>query len=282
MSLSFQKVSEFHFILPAVQIPQALQEGLAGGIQLQAEDSPEAKVRSYVGLFFNGNNPVLRQKLRENEDLCVLKISATALNVPEAVIADRDVTDADVSFYLAGNGLKQLDFSVLRQKEGWTDRKCSVAENQLRGKLRTATLLVPEGVPGEAILGIYVASEKVRAKVLGLFRGQALRPLIVNPPLFFERAPVFSQSAAQGSWQADAGEFAEPRAILPPEQDWDYGDPEEEDLGFGGYVASDDEEEVDRGEKTERGIRFQSDLELAQRKTKRQKLRSSSSSSEEQ
>lgn len=194
MSIGFQKVKELHHVLPIGQIAQTLESGIAADIHLTKKSNVDETIYSFVRLFFNGNNPLLKVMLQEREDICVLRVRKEVLNAPQTLIADSNTYESNCNYYALEEGFLHLNFAVLNQKQGWTDSKLSVAQNGIRAKQRTASLLVPNCVRSCAITGIYVASGKARELLKQYFNEELPVPVIVHPNLFFNKelpGPLF-------------------------------------------------------------------------------------------
>jgi hypothetical protein len=185
--MSLKAITEFHSYVSINDIKPVLERGVPSNIELTLEDG---KVQSSVFIFFNGNNSILKKMLQTHDELCVFKISPKVMALPNIIIADRAENQEGASFYTFAEGVPFLNFSVLTDRNGWTDRKGSLEENRLKSFQRCAQLIVPNTIPSQLITGIYVLSEKVKIAVKALFERPLPIPIIVNPRLFFDTTPV--------------------------------------------------------------------------------------------
>ena len=267
--MSLKSVTEFHCAVRFNDIKTVIENGVAGSIDLTFE---EDKVQSYVSVFFNGNNSALKNLLQTDE-LCILRIDPRVTEYPDLIVTDRGVTQEGVSFYHLANALPYLNFSVINDRHGWTDKKASLAENRLRSFQRCAQLLVPNVLPDHFITGIYVVSERVKAAVKALFTRELHIPVIVHPRLFFETPPMptppstpllpsvesdpeLSLVSSIGSSGESDNEDDDDGVQHDALEDWDVTPPPV----LSAERDEDDDDQVSWGEKTGRS-KFDSELE---------------------
>lgn len=64
-----------------------------GEVQARRENKqiPGAgKLHDYANLYFDAHNPMLSKLRARNDDLCVLRVDAKVLELPEVVVTDRN------------------------------------------------------------------------------------------------------------------------------------------------------------------------------------------------
>lgn len=172
------RVTELHCIMPIGNIPSVLARGILSheaatklrhhSVAMQPiQDKRDKKtvhgglrLHQYANLYFHARNPML--SVRRHEDICVLRISASVLNLPGIVITDENAASNYVRFF----GLAQwrsLDFDDIYARD-WTH-----PNDQRRGwkhkSRKCAEVLVPHKVLPNMLLGAYVVDEAARARL---------------------------------------------------------------------------------------------------------------------
>ncbi len=117
--------------------------------------------------------------------LCVLVLDATAvLKMPGAAISDMNAASKFAHFYGAGE-INRLDFNRIYARY-WTH-----SQNQQDGWLhkhqKCAEVLVPDRIPPEHFMGIFVQDEESNREILA--NGCQLKTKI-HPDIFFGDATI--------------------------------------------------------------------------------------------
>ena len=110
--------------------------------------------------------------------LCVVRVSATALQTHGAVIADQNASSDWVRF-LDPSQIAQLNLEAVFARDWRDDHPPSYWRKKSQ---KCAELLIPNGVPPEQIAGAYVVSDGAEAALRAT--GFTL-PISIKPDLFF-------------------------------------------------------------------------------------------------
>ncbi len=126
------------------------------------------KLHDYANLYFDAHNPMLSRRRDRNNEICILRIDATVLDLPGVIIADQNASSKYVRFYPVAQGLAAIN------KERLFDRFWKHPENQVEewahSSAKCAEVLVPDKVETKYILGAFVANQAalVAFKKLGI------------------------------------------------------------------------------------------------------------------
>ena len=71
------------------------------------------RLHQYANLYFDYHNPMLSYLRTKNEDLCILALSASVLDIPDCIVTDRNAAVAITMFYPANEGIGKLDFEKI-------------------------------------------------------------------------------------------------------------------------------------------------------------------------
>jgi len=191
------RVSELHCIMPIGNIPLVLRHGILShegasrlphrSVAMQELQNRRdikqvpggLKLHQYANLYFCARNPMLYKRQSERDQICVLRISRTALMIKNAVLTDQNAGSDYVRFLPSPAGLHHINFDWVFA-EYWTDPD-QIQEWRKRSA-KCAEVLVPNRLPFEYVKGAYVANEL--AKVALLQTGFS-EPLAVEPGFFF-------------------------------------------------------------------------------------------------
>jgi hypothetical protein len=190
-------LAELHYLTPIVNVPSILEHGIlshqsAQDIEHQSvamEEIQDRRARvvvpggrrlhDYVNLYFHARNPMLYKLLAYRSSLCVLRVSADVLDLPEVVVADKNASSDYVRFAAAPDGLSIVD-KELTFAEDWTHP--DPIQGFRRKSARCAEVLVPHRVAPEHVQGAYVAHEAARQE---METRAPMIPVTVNRHLFF-------------------------------------------------------------------------------------------------
>jgi len=115
------------------------------------------KLHKYANLYFDAHNPTLSKRRDQNDQICVVCINTSVLNLPGVIISDRNAAADYARFYTVKEGLAALDKDKIYAKY-WTN-----AQNQFdyweQKSIKCAEILVPDRVESKYILGAYVANQ---------------------------------------------------------------------------------------------------------------------------
>ena len=185
-------------IMPIENIPSILQHGIVCFEQMrqfphssiamntvqdrrnQVEIPNGYPLHQYANLYFSFHNPMLYKRQAMAEDLCILALSASVLDIEGCVISDRNAATSLVRFYSPLEGLDQLDFEKIHA-QFWTDPNPLIQRE--KKAIKCAEILIPHSISPEYIEGAYTASDEA-AGLLRLY-GFSKR-IVVNPGVFYK------------------------------------------------------------------------------------------------
>ena len=136
-------------------------------------------LHQYANLYFSFRNPMLYIRKAMAEELCVLALRATVMDIDGCVVSDRNAAVGLARFYEPNVGMERLNFDLIHAKY-WTDTN----EFQQREKkaIKCAEILIPHSVPSQYIVGAYVLNEESKEKLIA----QGFEKTIhINADVFF-------------------------------------------------------------------------------------------------
>jgi hypothetical protein len=121
------------------------------------------RLHDYVNLYINARNKMLFKVKSDygDDDLCVLRVNPDVIDLPGAVVADRNASGDYVRFDPATDGLTVLDRDVIFAKY-WIHN--DPIETQRHGSLMCAEVLSPDVVQTVFLIGAHVASDAAATK----------------------------------------------------------------------------------------------------------------------
>jgi hypothetical protein len=136
-------------------------------------------LHQYANLYFDARNPMMFKRRSEAANICVLTISADALRIDDAVLADRNAASDYVRF-LSAEQIVIIDFDVVFARD-WRHPDDPIAYWRHKSA-KCAEVLIPHIVPPRYITGAYVSNEAARMVLVS--KGFTL-PIRVNGDVFF-------------------------------------------------------------------------------------------------
>lgn len=191
------RVAELYSIMPIGNLSSVMRHGILcheqaaalahGDISMVAVQERRDKVRvpgglmlhQYANLYFDARNPMMYKRLDWVDQLCVLSIATTILQVDDVVIADQNASSDYVRFYSAA-GIDHLDLDLV-YADDWRHPDNQIAYWRHKSA-KCAEVLVPGVVPAGYVQKVYVASDVARSAVL---QSGFTRPVEFMPRLFF-------------------------------------------------------------------------------------------------
>jgi len=119
------------------------------------------KLHDYANLYFDAHNPMLCKRQNLNDQICVLRIDTSVIDLPNVVIFDRNAASDWARPYSVSDGLAAIDRDRLFAKY-WTHRD-NQYEEWAHKSVKCAEVLVPDEVEPRYILGAYVANQAALA-----------------------------------------------------------------------------------------------------------------------
>ena len=138
-----------------------------------------AKLHQYANLYFSFWNPMLSRVRENNENICILGVSLSVLDIDGCAITDRNAATSLARFYSPQYGLNELDFEKIHMSN-WNDDNVYVFRDNRA--IKCAEVLVPGCVPESYIMGAYVVSEAAKNRLIDAGFD---KKIIVKPSYFF-------------------------------------------------------------------------------------------------
>lgn len=190
-------LSELHFITPIVNIPSILRVGIlshnrAGGVPHQSVAMDEIqdrrakvqvpggrKLHDYVNLYFCARNPMMYKRRFQHEQICVLKVNPSIIDLRGVVITDGNASGDYVRFSAAPMGLSIVDHD-------WTFADSWMDQDQIqyyrKKAAKCAEVLVPDKVYPKYLDGAYVSCQTAMDNLMQLNVNISVS---INSHLFF-------------------------------------------------------------------------------------------------
>jgi hypothetical protein len=193
-------VQELHYITSIDNLPSILAIGIVSHNRAQAvaghasvaDPAVQERRRAvrvpagrplhdFANLYFNARNPMLYVVCARgrHERVCVLRVSTTAMDLPDVVVADRNASSRYARFSPAAAALERMDGAMI-YTQSWNH--ADPAEKDRRTSLICAEVLVPDVLPASYILGAYVSCPEGRTACA---RVAPTLPVTVSPNFFF-------------------------------------------------------------------------------------------------
>ena len=183
--------------MPIENVPSVLQHGIVCFDQMQhfshssiAMNDVQARrsrveipngysLHQYANLYFSYHNPMLYKRQGLADELCILALPATVLDLEGCIVADRNAATSLARFYSPMDGLEKLDFSRIHA-QFWTDSDQIIQRE--KKAIKCAEVLVPHSISPDYIAGAYVVSEEAaeRLRHCGFDKR-----IVVNPSVFY-------------------------------------------------------------------------------------------------
>jgi hypothetical protein len=200
--LSRETVTELHCIQEITNVPSILARGILSHVA--AEKIPHVSVamqevqdlrarkrvlgglrlHEYANLYINARNTTMFRIVRKTHShdvVCVLRISADVLDLPGAVVTDRNAAADLVTFRPVLEGLGDLHREVIFATF-WTHPD-ETATRRHRAMM-CAEVLIPHQVDPRWIAGAYVSCEKASSQLRALVPDPGFT-ITIKPRLFF-------------------------------------------------------------------------------------------------
>ncbi len=169
-----QEVSHVDLAMPEIQ------ELRAGRTVPDVRLTKQRELHDYAPLYICARNPMMFVRSSRHEEICVLRIDPSVLDLEGVVVTDGNAASDYTRFAAAPAGLAQVD-EDLTFAEYWTDPNPYAYYDKKRRKC--AEVLVPDRVEPRFITGAYVSCERARAAYVAT---DVAWPVAVNPHLFFQ------------------------------------------------------------------------------------------------
>ena len=168
-------IKELHYITPIDNVSSILQYGILSNnlskkfphesiAMEEIQDRRKIKripgarkLHEYANFYFDAHNPTLSKRRDQNDQICVLRVNPSVIDLPSVIISDRNAAADYARFYTVKEGLAALDKDKIYAKY-WTN-----VQNQFdyweQKSIKCAEILVPDRAEPKYISGAYVANE---------------------------------------------------------------------------------------------------------------------------
>ena len=137
-------------------------------------------LHEYVNLYFDAHNPMLSKCRAHNDNICVLRVDHTVIDLSGVIVTDRNAAKDFVRFYTVTDGLHALDKNLI-YAQFWLNPQDEF-DQRYRVGAKCAEVLVPDSVSPDMVVGAYVANQRALAAFEEL--GTRL-PVKINGSMFF-------------------------------------------------------------------------------------------------
>jgi hypothetical protein len=197
--LKREEITELHYIAPIANVPSIMQHGIlshnrcsrlqhSSVAMKEIQEKREKKkipgtnkvLHDFANLYFDAHNPMLSKVRGHNNEICILRVHPSVLDLSGVIVTDRNASSDYVRFYSATEGLKMLNTDKLFAKY-WTHPDDSFEEWEHKSK-KCAEVLVPDCVPPKHLIGAYVANQIALESFQNLNTGL---PVEIRSDIFF-------------------------------------------------------------------------------------------------
>jgi hypothetical protein len=169
------EVIELHYITAIANLPSILRHGILSHnladkvahdsvamqeIQERRQDKriPSAGyLHDYANLYFDAHNPMLSKCRGRNNEICVLQIEPSVLDLTGVIIADRNAASDWTGFRSVSGGLGLISKERVFARY-WTHPEDPFEEMRHKSE-KCAEVWVPDRVDPQLIGGVYVAHQ---------------------------------------------------------------------------------------------------------------------------
>lgn len=146
----------------------------------ESKDIPDGlKLHQYANIYFTYRNPMLSARRSENENLCILKVHPSILDLEGVVVSDRNASSTYAAFYTPEIGMRKIDFNLVYAKSWVDDDKYEYLKKK---SIKCAEVLVPDYISYEYISCAAVFSESAKQKLIDKGFDKTIH---VMPSIFF-------------------------------------------------------------------------------------------------
>ena len=175
--MDYADIKELHYIAPLVNLKSVLEHGIfshekASKVEHESvamqqiqelrqnvfvpNPSGGRRLHSYANLYFDARNPMLFVRRTQHNELCVVRVHRTVIELPGVVVTDKNASSGYARFGAGVVGLSIVD-RELTFAEYWTSN--DEIDQFRRRSARCAEVLVPDVVETALLFGAYVSTE---------------------------------------------------------------------------------------------------------------------------
>lgn len=137
------------------------------------------RLHQYVNLYFDPWNPMLSRIRAHNEEICILKIDKSILDIKNVVVSDRNASSDYAAFYTPDIGLDKIDFGLVYARS-WLDE--DYYQQFIKKSIKCAEVLVPYMLSYDYVICAAVINEYAKEKLKNLGFD---KEIIIEPRVFF-------------------------------------------------------------------------------------------------
>jgi hypothetical protein len=197
--MTIDDLIELHNITHIKNLPSILKDGILSHDQMkrtahesvamqEIQDRRAAvvlpngrRLHSYANLYFYARNKMMSKIRARHRELCVLRIDKSILLLGTAIVADQNASSKYVRFSAGVAGLRRMDKETVFAAD-WRHPGDQIAEWR-HGSAMCAEVLVPDVVPQNYIIGLYVSCDHTAQLVRAKFPD---KDVLVDGNLFFQ------------------------------------------------------------------------------------------------
>ncbi len=168
-------VTELHYISAIANVPSMLHHGILSHTlaeklthdsvaMLEIQQIRTSKLipgagplHEYANLYFDAHNPMLSKCRARNNEICVLQIDPSVLDLPGVIVTDRNAASDYVAFWTVADGLTIIDRERVFARY-WIHQNDPIDEWRHKSE-KCAEVLVPDRIDAHYVIGAYVANE---------------------------------------------------------------------------------------------------------------------------
>jgi len=199
-----EDLTELHYMVHFENIPSILAHGILShnratklavqSIAMEEIQNRRAQIRipgagrgrplhDYVNLYFHARNPMLYKRRGLQAIIGIFSVDSDVLDLPGALIADRNASSDYVRFAPSPGGLSLVEHELVFARS-WTHPDDPIAEMRHRS-IKCAEVLVPDHISLSLIRKIYVVNQGSCNRLLSICNNTPSIPISVNTELFF-------------------------------------------------------------------------------------------------
>ena len=192
------QVTELHYITPIRNIESILNRGILSNrlaaelphesiAMTEIQHKREKKIvpggrplHDYVNLYFNARNTMMYKRRSQHAEICVLRVSADVLDLPDVIIADQNASSQYALFLSSPDGLRAITASDVFA-ESWVHPGDQIAQWRHCSAM-CAEVLIPNKVGTRVVRGAYVSCSQAQKSCNDLAAGLSIS---LNAKIFF-------------------------------------------------------------------------------------------------
>lgn len=192
------ELNELCYIVPIASVPSIMEGGIlshrrAEGVRHQTVALQEVQDRranvvvpmgrplhEYANLYVCARNPMLLKRSDMHREICVLRVDANVIDLPNVVITNSNAASRYARFMPAPAGLAIIDRD--RTFATWWTHEDQI-EQWRHSAQKCAEVLIPDRVPADFVVGAYVSCEHSKTALEQL--APAL-PVVIDASMFFQ------------------------------------------------------------------------------------------------